>query len=56
MKAVKTILREEIETDRETGLIVRTKSMVQFKKEPEFVKLYLDCLGILPRMVDWMLV
>lgn len=46
MKATKTVLREEIETDRETGLIVRTKSMVQFKKEPEFVKLYLDCLGV----------
>ena len=56
MKAVKTILREEIETDRETGLIVRTKSMVQFKKEPEFVKLYLDCLGIFTKNGGLMLV
>ena len=46
MKATKTVLREEIESDRQTGEVLRTKTMVQFKKEPEFVKLYLDCLGV----------
>lgn len=46
MKQQKTIIREEVETDRETGEIKRTKHTVQFAPEPAFIKLYLDCLGI----------
>lgn len=42
----KKVLREEIETDRETGEVKRTKHTVQFKPEPQFIKLYLDCLGV----------
>lgn len=42
----KKVLREEIERDRETGEIKRTKHTVQFKPEPQFIKLYLDCLGV----------
>lgn len=42
----KTILREEQIINEETGEILRTKTNVQFDKEPDFVKLYLDCLGV----------
>ena len=49
MKGKKTVLREEVEVNHETGDITRRKSMVQFNKEPEFVKLYLDCLALFSR-------
>ncbi len=42
----KTILREEQIINEETGEILRTKTNVQFDREPDFVKLYLDCLGV----------
>ena len=41
----KKILREELDFDSETGEIRRLKTEVQFDKEPDYVKLYLDCLG-----------
>lgn len=42
----KTILREEQIINEETGEILRTKTNVQFDREPDFVKIYLDCLGV----------
>jgi hypothetical protein len=46
LKGKKTILREEQVIDQETGEIIYTKTNIQFDKEPDFVKLYLDCLGV----------
>ncbi len=40
------ILREELDFDGETGEIRRIKTTLQFDREPDFIKLYLDCLGI----------
>lgn len=42
----KRILREEKEVDRLTGEVTRTKHTVQFEAEPNYIKLYLDCLGV----------
>ena len=46
MKKKNTILRMETDVDTETGEVVRTKHTVQYAAEPQFVKLYLDCLGV----------
>ena len=46
MKSTKTVLREEKTVDMATGEVVREKHTLQYKKEPAFVKLYLDCLGV----------
>lgn len=46
LKSKKTILREEQVIDQETGEIIYTKTNIQFDREPDFVKLYLDCLGV----------
>ena len=45
-KQQKRILYEEQEIDYETGEIVRRKTTLKFSKEPAYVKLYFDCLGV----------
>ena len=40
------ILREETEIDYRTGEVARRKHTVQFEPEPNYIKLYLDCLGV----------
>ena len=42
---VRKILQQEEEIDHETGEITKTKHTLQFTAEPNYVKLYLDCLG-----------
>lgn len=42
----KKILREHKDIDNETGKITRTSITLQFNKEPAYVKLYFDCLGV----------
>lgn len=46
MKPTKTILREEREIDNQTGELLRHKQVIQYAKEPAYIKLYLDCLGV----------
>lgn len=46
MKQTKTILREEREVDSTTGELLRHKQVIQYSKEPAYVKLYLDSLGV----------
>ena len=46
MKRKNKILYEETEIDNETGEIIRRKTSLQFSKEPAYVKLYFDCLGV----------
>lgn len=46
MKATKRVLREDVEYDSATGEITRRKTTLEFSKEPAYVKLYLDCLGV----------
>ena len=46
MRKKNNILREEVETNHETGLITKTKHTIQFTPEPDYIKLYLDCLGV----------
>ncbi len=40
------VLYEETEIDNETGEVIRRKTSLQFTKEPAYVKLYFDCLGV----------
>ena len=42
----KRVLYEEQEIDNETGEVLRRRTSLQFPKEPAYVKLYFDCLGI----------
>ena len=42
----KRLLREETEVDYQTGEVTRRKHTVQFEPEPNYIKLYLDCLGV----------
>lgn len=42
----KRILRSEFEVDHDTGEVKKEKYTVQFAPEPNYVKLYLDCLGV----------
>lgn len=46
MKKTTTVLRQETEVDTETGQVMKTRHTVQYPSEPQFVKLYLDCLGV----------
>lgn len=46
MKSTKRILREDTEYDSETGEIKSRKTTFEFTKEPAYVKLYFDCLGV----------
>lgn len=43
----KRVLYEEQEIDGETGEIIKRKTTLQFSKEPAYVKLYFDCLGVI---------
>lgn len=45
-KGKKSVLRQEIEIDHTTGEVLRSKQTVQFAPEPNYIKLYLDCLGV----------
>lgn len=40
------VIREENTVDKETGEVVRRTTVLQFDREPNYVKLYLDCLGV----------
>lgn len=42
----KTVLRSEIEKDHITGEVKKEKITIQYEKEPAYVKLYFDCLGM----------
>lgn len=46
MKEKKRILYEETELDSSTGEVLKRKTSLQFPKEPAYVKLYFDCLGV----------
>lgn len=46
MKSVKRVLREDTEYNSETGKITSRKTTLEFSKEPAYVKLYFDCLGV----------
>lgn len=46
MNPVKRVLREDTEYDGETGQITSRKTTFEFNKEPAYVKLYFDCLGV----------
>lgn len=46
MKATKRVLREDTEYDSQTGEVTRRKTTFEFSKEPAYVKLYFDCLGV----------
>lgn len=45
-KNVKRILREDTTIDNQTGEVLQRRTTAQFTKEPAFVKLYFDCLGV----------
>ena len=45
-KGKKSILRQEVEIDHTTGEVCRSKQTIQFAPEPNYIKLYLDCLGV----------
>lgn len=40
------ILYEETEVDNDTGEVIKRRTTLQFTKEPAYVKLYFDCLGV----------
>ena len=46
MKALKKVLREDTIIDEQTGEIIKRETTFEFSKEPAYVKLYFDCLGI----------
>lgn len=46
MKDKKRVIREENTVDKETGEVIRRTTVLQFDKEPNYIKLYLDCLGV----------
>ena len=43
---MKRVLRENTTVDTQTGEVLKRETTVQFSKEPGFVKLYFDCLGV----------
>jgi hypothetical protein len=43
------ILYEETEVDNDTGEVIKRRTTLQFAKEPTYVKLYFDCLGVVIR-------
>ena len=45
-KEMKRVLRENTTVDTQTGEVLKRETTVQFSKEPGFVKLYFDCLGV----------
>ena len=45
-KEMKRVLRENTTVDAQTGEVLKRETTVQFSKEPGFVKLYFDCLGV----------
>ena len=45
-KEIKRVLRENTTVDTQTGEVLKRETTVQFSKEPGFVKLYFDCLGV----------
>ena len=45
-KSKQRVIREENTVDKETGEIIRRTTVLQFDREPNYVKLYLDCLGV----------
>ncbi len=45
-KNTNRVLQEEVVVDSQTGEVMRRKTTLQFKKEPAYVKLYFDCLGV----------
>ena len=49
----KRLLREETEVDYQTGEVTRRKHTVQFEPEPNYIKLYLDCLGVFSGNAGW---
>ena len=45
MKPTKRVLREEVVEDAD-GKVTSRKTTLEFSKEPAYVKLYFDCLGV----------
>lgn len=45
-KSTKRILKEETTVDMTTGEVIQRNTTTVYDKEPDFVKLYLDCLGV----------
>ena len=46
MKDKSRVIREENTVDKETGEVIRRTTVLQFDREPNYIKLYLDCLGV----------
>lgn len=46
MEKLKRVLREETTVNNETGKVLKRETTMVFSKEPAYVKLYFDCLGV----------
>ncbi len=46
MKNTKRVIKEKTTVDNTTGEILSKETEFQFSKEPNYIKLYFDCLGV----------
>ncbi len=46
LKSTKRVIKEKTTVDKVTGEILSKETEFQFAKEPNYIKLYFDCLGV----------